>query len=74
MRYIKKKSTPSNDGEECADRPSSVPEDVCHCACHVDPGLVHIIPCCELCDRCGLRIQRHALNRHKLAHRSEKAN
>jgi len=28
----------------------------CSCPCHEEPGIVHIMACCETCDTCGRNI------------------
>lgn len=36
--------------------PGIVAED-CRCACHIRPGMIHSVPCCETCAGCGKRIR-----------------
>lgn len=43
----------------------SVRDEVCFCPCHnEDSGLLHCIPCCATCRKCGLRILNHAYKQH----------
>lgn len=46
-------------------------DDVCRCACHIHPELVHFIPCCVVCSACKQRIRTDAMKRHELTHRDE---
>ena len=38
--------------------------DICDCACHSVPGVVHCVPCCKSCPHCGADIKTHAFDSH----------
>jgi hypothetical protein len=37
----------------------------CTCSCHKTPGMVHVVPCCWPCEKCGV-----AFARGRRAHRA----
>ncbi len=49
----------------CLDHPNG--DHTCNCDCHdpLDSGFtVHIRPCCEICEKCGVRIRTEAVKQH----------
>ena len=44
--------------------------DTCNCECHnpeSDELVAHMVPCCETCDRCGMRIRSECYKAHLLS-------
>ena len=39
----------------------------CDCDCHSEPGIIHIVSCCDLCAICGRNIAHGEMNRHLAA-------
>lgn len=46
--------------------------DECHCACHRDPSVKHIMPCCIQCMKCGARVKN--IEAHIKEYHSEQEN
>ncbi len=45
-------------------------DDKCNCLCHQldDNGSTsHVVPCCQTCDRCGMRIRSECYDAHMLS-------
>lgn len=40
-------------------------KDECDCSCHRDPSCTHFIPCCLICEFCGLNIKVGHVERHR---------
>ncbi|UJR37201.1 hypothetical protein I4U23_029909 [Adineta vaga] len=47
--------------------------DVCTCSCHADPGIRHIMACCQTCSSCKQRVVSTELEEHKKKCQTQKS-